>query len=229
MLPRQAAHRYTQECHTCALPDDADAAQKAALNGYRPAVRGRRLRIVRRLECELGTAGSTCGSTSMRQTRASASYEGRAWSVHRAPSHHRTKAELWLSGYQPGAGIGTAAGGIGAAWRVGVCAGGGGSGTLPVRMPRMRLKARYCWKVNMIAWGLRALAAMRLPRPVDVSPRGSLAVAKWTWPLRVRLGARKSTATMSRQAISEVWLPLSLPARVRSTWTPPWCMVTVAK
>ena len=89
-------------------------------------------------------------------------------SIVRRPTSGRRRG-CGCPGTSPGTGIGIGAGGIGGAGRAaGVT---GGVGTSPSRMPRMRLKVPYCWKVNMSAWGLRADAAMRLPWPVDVSPR----------------------------------------------------------
>ena len=80
-----------------------------------------------------------------------------------------------------------------------------------------------------MACGFRALAAMRLPLPVEVRPRGSSKVAKWIWPLRKKFGSKASIPASSCQEMSAEWFPLIRPARVRSMWMPPWWIVTVAR
>jgi transcriptional regulator with XRE-family HTH domain len=75
-----------------------------------------------------------------------------------------------------------------------------------------------CCQVNMIACGLRAVAAIRRPRPVAVRPRGSEAVTKCTWPLISRVGSRKSTPASCCHGMDAEWFPLTRPRSVRSIW-----------
>ena len=51
---------------------------------------------------------------------------------------------------------------------------------------------------NRMTCGLRALEVMGLPLPVNVRPRGSLNVAKWTWPLTEEAGCEEVDAYLTR-------------------------------